>query len=1141
LGDFQDELNTTFMELSSLRKLGLSQITRLQNAMNDVLSRAESGSGDWARQLTRCANVMRPIAHTVFSLASRTIDGPADAVLTFGLRLWISAWLLRHAVTAIFLLFRLLRKSATTVLAIGTGSTRSVGRKDAWRYGIPVREVALAPLHTFQFVTYNAELLGQAATASALLINAFTEKNSNMLVTLVQQVACSVVTLRPVRMVFTYPLECLVIYPLIWAYLRYRSVNALSRAKVNVVQTTNVYMGGEKKKTTYEVDMLLIAHLALKTSGLPWIADVFLCYRNSVIENGLGMTSRAAWATLLSWWRQPSFWSRCATRIFEGVTMPLAVCASLLTGTRRSSFVPAMYPDVARTSYNAVLPVLPGLGAEPPLPPRNALVEVYRFPHGIGLELFARGGATLIGGDALKEIAVVTEPRFLVKMPLKPVQNNTFAFDLLALIGPCHLKTELERLTKVPANAWRNAVEIQKFVTHDIAVDLDSMTRSGMTLRQFLLAGLRLAYDVRRHGSTEAPPFNAEVAMADYLTAETRKHHPGWTTRALAGQTKADAWVYSLRRAVLLFERLLGGEHGCLRSHVWLFLGVVKKQAERKPNDEEYRSRGAVIPEQELQLIWTHLMKVVTTLLEEGRSSWAPHFELFHGKLFNVWGKFAAARDCVFVNEDMRDHGASLEMPIAQVIAEFYGSLVTYRGDRLTEVFSALFGEMITGFVGLPDTDGAVHVFRTTRGMKDGVYGTSVIGGTYKIIGELYKIWKAWHNSEGAQRAWPDPLLVLTSIRAEIHGDNSLAAYPSAVVPFMSGVQPAVAKTVKEIGLIVKSEESLETVELGNAWCMSWHMSNVGTAARPMIVGWKNTADILKGFFLPERLTNFDEIGNATRAYLGQILISLYILGFWNGEARLFIEGAWRALWMGHDEEVLRLTCVSDFLYKTGLDPLELGEIHTSAQYPYPPSKVVKLWVGHEVDRLIAVTAPGAPSLTDGARLCNPIWQLRESAQFPALMTPHSISAFDYDEEGAEGAGAFGRARPPSGDLPGGHEVPVWVSDLPLPLFEPVILACWASSCVLLYRSSPSMRDLVVPSPSLRETGRRLWQAWKDPRLWAWGAFTGCCFSLSLYIRWAILIHEAQRRREDGAGALLADMIQKGLVYACTQQYDRDD
>jgi hypothetical protein len=85
------------------------------------------------------------------------------------------------------------------------------------------------------------------------------------------------------------------------------------------------------------------------------------------------------------------------------------------------------------------------------------------------------------------------------------------------------------------------------------------------------------------------------------------------------------------------------------------------------------------------------------------------------------------------------------------------------------------------------------------------------------------------------------------------------------------------------------------------------------------------------------------------------------------------------------------------------------------------------------------------------------------------------------------------------------------------------------------------MRDLVVPSPSLRVTGRRLWQAWKDPRLWAWGAFTGCCFSLSLYIRWAILIHEAQRRREDGAGALLADMIQKGLVYACTQQYDRDD
>lgn len=1004
--------------------------------------------------------------------------------------------MLRHGLTTVFLTVRLIRKNVTTVLSIGSGSTRSVSRREAWRLTVPIREVGFMPLYFSQFILYNVELVGQMMTSTALLVNCATDVNGSFLFRMTTRIWWSIMTVGPIRMALAYPIEVFVLLPLTYGIMRYRAVSSLSKSKVTVINTINNYAGGIKERAPAAWDPMHVCHLALEVTGLPWCASVFLVYRNSVLENGLWATWDCLKADVRSWRRGERLWHSLLRTTFLVLTGPLAFSAALLAGTFRPALAPVIRFTQASTSETVPtgLPQLPvvaldaivaagaraGLGAEPPSPPKNAMVRIYRLPHDIGLELFAAKATVLIGGDRLPEIAVVTDPRLLVRMPLKPVTNNTFAFDLLYSLGDTALRRSLENLTKVPANPFRNHVEVQKFVTADIDLDWDRVQVGGLTERQFILQGLRMAYALPSGGRVALRRIDPNADIYDYLTPETAKHHPGWTTRAFGGQTKRDAWAYSLLRAVSLLEAILGGDLSGLRSHVWLLLGVVKKQATRKPNDEEYRSRAAVIPEQELQIVWTHVMKPLMHFLEANSASWAPRFELFHGKLTNVWLKFKMLRDVCFVNEDMVDHGASLEPEVAMLIAQFYGELVTIDGERTTDLFTALFSEMVTAAVGVPDTDGHVHVLRTSRGMKDGVWGTSTIGGTYKIIGELHKIFTAWRLTPAMRGAYPDPLQLVSMCIEEVHGDNSLAAYPLAAVPFMSGTNASVAQVLKRIGLTVKPEESLLSDNLDTMTCMSWRMANLGSLTRPVVVGWKPTADVLKGFFLPERLTDFDKMGTTTRDYLGQILVSLYILGYWNGEARVFLEYAWRALWAGHEETIVRVLACRDFLYKTGMDPDKVQPVSSNSLFPYPPCDVVTLWVGRPYDRILHMTAPGAPTVADGARLCAPMMRILEGAAIRAEVEVREYALEPYDEEGFEGAGVFGRARPaPSvGGLPGGSPLlnrAWWSTDVWKVTFQSVIDVVAETQLWWLARCS---NDVATPSLLVSLLPMVKWPVW---------------------------------------------------------------
>lgn len=1006
---------------------------------------------------------MRPFEHLVLRLIVRLADGPGSKLMLLGLRLWLGAFLLRKGVTTLFLLYKLVRRQMTSVLSVGTGASKSVARRDAWRMTVPVREVGLAPLYAIQYGCYAVETAGSVVLSTGLLINAVTSHQEG-LVSHLQRAVISVLTLRPFRLALTNPTEFFIIYPLVYAWLRYQSVKKLSTAKVVVTNIINNNYGTKTEVKTKTFDPLLIAHLALEATGLPWLAQMFIVYRNCFFENGPRATYSAFRDHLRGWFRSESWVYAVMMGVLNVLTRPLLMSAVLLAGTKRPTVAPVVnfhsagylgttehsvpVPDAGGNMHHVVtppsappgptesslnqLPVVevgepdvaepaerPGLGlGPPPQAPSNALVQIHTFPHDVGLELFRRGEALLIGGDALPTIAVVTDPRLRVIIPMKPVTNNTFAWDMLTMLGSHPVADRLRVLTKVPANPFRAAVEVQKFITKHLDIDLDDIGRAhpDMTERDFLLQGLRLAYCVNGADHVDVPHLTIDAVVDDYLNAETKKHHPGWTTRAFGGQTKFAAWPYSIGRAARMWPSLLLGESHTLVAHTWLSLPVVKKQAERKEFDEVYRCRGAVIPEQELQLIWTHVLKPLSRFLEEKSGSWAPKFELFHGHLVKVWQKFAVLRDVVYSEEDMSDHGATLEWVIAQVIAQFCGSLVRVDRGHTIQLFTVLFREMIFANVGVPDTEGFVHIMKTSRGMKDGVWGTSFIGGIYKIIGELHKLWVAWNNNRAVRDAYPNVFQLISACVEEVHGDNAVAAYPTPAAPFMCGAYPEVARVVARIGLVVKPSESAIHNRLEEITCMSWHLANIGSITHPRIVGWKSTAESLKSFFLPERIADFDHLGDTTREYLGQILVCIYILGYWNGETRIFCEHAWSLLWRDDEEErMLQFDYVADLSQKVGAD-IRLSPVSTRSARPYPPVDIVKLWLGPSApERLCWVTAPGAPTTTDGARMMLPVSRLREDAAVPFRLGTEEVSAFPDPA-----AGVWAGPAAPRPGLPGG-------------------------------------------------------------------------------------------------------------------------
>jgi hypothetical protein len=755
-------------------------------------------------------------------------------MFVWGLRMWLGAICIRFSLRFLYIFVKILLTRTTMVISLGTGTARARVKKEAWRVTVPVRDVSLTSLHLAELSLYLVETCGLCAMGFGLLNAALFGPQDSFLAWFVASLIRSVTRLRFLQMMFAYPFEVFVVVPLLYAYTRYRSLAPYAKSKVTVTQVVNNYFDGKKEKRVTSVDLTLVAACIVDATGLPYLSQWFLSWRRSVFHVGLREATRSHFAFFHSWVAERRSWWAVVDAGVIVFTYPLSIAASALSGARRPSFVPtymvpAEAPFVtpgppARASAPPVFPVLPimdglavvegvlGAVVAPPRP-RNGLVEVFRFDYSVPLELFTHGKTMLIGGRELPELFVIDDPRYRVRIPMKPVTNNTFALDLLDAMGPqaAFFRAAMLKLTKVPPNPYRNAVELQKYIPRvDIDVDVDVHSRhSNLTEGEFLQTALDLVLGLRSTEKVVIEGVCDTWLPEDHLSSQSRKSHPGLSTRAHGYQTRSDAWDYSLARSTVLWSKLLLGDRRTLVEHIWLFLGVVKKQATRKPHDEELRSRGAVIPEQELQLCWDAATRPLKKLVEGKIITWSPEFELFHGKLERVWRRFVSLKDHSFSNEDGVDHGATIQWFVAKVMV-LWAQRHTQgpAGSDVSGVYHALWHEMINAKVGVPDTDGLVHVFLTSCGMKDGVWGTSFWGSLAKAIGELHKIWRFWQTDTKVRDSYVDVLDLVRSIRAEIHGDNSLVAYPDVLVP-LAGSNPAGAKWAREVGFLIKPEESL--------------------------------------------------------------------------------------------------------------------------------------------------------------------------------------------------------------------------------------------------------------------------------------------------------------------------------------------
>jgi len=933
-------------------------------------------------------------------LGEAFLSRSADSKLfLWGLYVFIGAYMTRKSIRILFFLWKLFSKRSIMVISRATGNRVSEGRRAAWRMTLPVDEVRGSSLAVLDTCMYAAETVGTGAMGLSLTSMILTPPEmvgtySSPIVNIVKRLTGSLIQLRPIKMMLQYPEVCFMELPLVYAYYRWKSISS-SKGKVTVTTTVNNYLGGGITKKSVTVDIAELAVGVKNATGLPFLARKFIEFYDGSQNIGMYNMTKVFIAEFIRWISSKKEEDYIQLLILAFL-WPLRIAASTVTSFRLVPSVPEIRlsekqtvqverdlrdrPDILDSEKKTLVNKILTRAIEPKVDFSNRMISGILLPEELSLEVL-RGTSILRGGDQLKELYAVNDDRFRIKLPLKPVVNNVFAFDLLKYITSDWAR-RIEKLMKVPPTPYAAAVELTKFACMK-PIDWDYNQYSpyvGISEREFILLGLARVLKLTSADKAFVRR-DYDLNPDDYLTSDTKKRHPGWKCRSLFGQTKIDCWKSANAVFAQIMSELYSGRSKHLDGHVWLFLPVVKKNASRKP-EPEARCRGAVIPELYVQQCWMFMMKPFINLIKsKGDGSWLYSFELFHDKLKHIYLKFEKP-GYVYSNEDKVDHGASLQLPVGDLIAEFLSRYVHFQDapEFSRIVFDSLMQEMILGKVGLADPEGIVHVFQTTRGMKDGVYGTDKIGGLYTCIGELHKLWRFYHTDIELRTTFPDILDLISVNIGQVSGDNSLFAYPSKL-HYLSGVNENTARILSEVGLTVKTEESLCVSELKQALVMSWHLDNI-SVGMPLIVGWKPTEEMLKGFFYPEKLLDYDFMSKTTKDYLGEIIIALYIMGFWNIEARRFLEFAWQILWKDEENHQISLRHISDLEFKTGLSQLSVDPVFTGEMHPYPPEKIVSLWFSKDIPGLITRYATNGPSPQQAASTVNGLMQIRESIDF---------------------------------------------------------------------------------------------------------------------------------------------------------------
>jgi len=571
----------------------------------------------------------------------------------------------------------------------------------------------------------------------------------------------------------------------------------------------------------------------------------------------------------------------------------------------------------------------------------------------------------------------ITDPRYVTAPPQKPLTTNHLFLNFLVDFGYEEIAAALEKKTKVPPTPSRTLREILKYKRTQ-CVDFSQVIMKGQgfestyatRMKQILRAWLGI-----KPGQRFFVRDPTELEMTDF-SSDSLKSHPGLYGRCeMRFQTKRAAFSFSKAACTIAMDAAYNGEFGMLTKHIWLVLGVVKKQSSRK-HDLELRDRVAMIPE-----FWRMMMTYcclspffdhVCNKNGTNKSSFMAHFELLNGHLHQVWKKFERYHEGVFCSADQSDHGASCQPEMMDFISDFLSEHIFYRdGTPARKLIYALGSENIFANIAIytirnqTNPFGVLSVFKKAAGFCDGDWGTSEQDGLATLATMAYQIVDA--ANKGIIRNMDD-LEFASHVVMETHGDNNGWFCPTNQLTWFTPNE-YMKKQMKSMGYDMKDEESLVVQTFEELALMSYKLDRIcykdpsSGRKRYFVVGWRDTPDTIKGLLYPEKMFDCDDLRIGDINFFMEVTTSLYILNYWNLEARKILEEFWLLLqhfkFHAHklDPEAkskYSLARLDQGPKSLGLDFSELDESWApfyECPTPYPKERVAALWLVSPLER----------------------------------------------------------------------------------------------------------------------------------------------------------------------------------------------
>lgn len=569
-----------------------------------------------------------------------------------------------------------------------------------------------------------------------------------------------------------------------------------------------------------------------------------------------------------------------------------------------------------------------------------------------------------------QHVQPVRDPRYIIKVPYKILQNNYFFSDwIMASSNSGKLGRDIgaamffvqETMTKAAPTPFRALLELQKFSTElHVPYEINyGYGGEGDWLLHFADTVLKTHSKIFELRSPQT------LSLTDF-SRSSHGAHPGWMNRCKERFVNFET-SFSINRtwAHEVFTALKEGKNPeRLKVHTFLALPVVKKSGSRKP-DLETRCRLAMIPESWHRVLYRAAffnLRQHIERLDPGKD-WTSKFSLFYNvdkdrpssleliaKRFNrTVGHDSRYK---YISWDTSDHGASIGPHVFDLLEKWLSLRTRFEDGSPTDHFwKQIWNEQCHSNLAVPQKDNegeCMLILKKHWGLNDGTMDTGLIGSLASIFAIGHVLYKHFKNKANI----PD---IISNLTAEIHGDNISFAATGEIASILSFEYNADLEALKEFGFTSKKEEFSIQKEIEDIEIMSWYPHKIHNSST--YVGVKSVTHALKSLYYCEQIIS-DPPTPANVRYMADITVCLYIMHFWNPTTRQVLDIWWKHLQQYADAENVIMThnhSMRDYLdFRGFVMPHDSFSSVLSADNPYPPEEIRKLWLGPKYKTLAA-------------------------------------------------------------------------------------------------------------------------------------------------------------------------------------------